>query len=1745
MADPNKIMQQWSINEVCIWLEELPVSKEIVDCFRKQEIDGYALAGLNDNNIKEICSSISYGSKFKILSKRDELFRSSQLDNASIQNNSAQNILLLPGLQAEDGSMRACIRQVSELNCTSNTNLFDETSLKQVAENISLATPKQEETHGEITHVKEHYTNFSQTLEKDEQLFAAKSFDKKEKLKNVVLPIRRTLSIEAKTTCTEERDSSERSINLRKFGLISSSTLTYREGAIAEETNFRPISPMEVVHRFYLIDLSTGDFKELLDMFTEIIRFTSACILAATNGTIHFGIAPNHGNNCRKGQIIGTLLYKDAGYYETEIQRTLRLAFGEERYYLISKMVKSIQLIPVCSDQQAIANKFVIEIDILPSSDICDMDTPVFIAHNLVVNNSIFSVDTSENVFCFDDQSIKLVNTTSELIKLSDIFQRNKLARKNAQDDAIQHHYKRANVDLKKELIWHMCLGEEKLKGDIYPVLVINKPSKKVDIPFIKENFQFISAIKWKAIFDFDNMATICDLMQEEMNAQIIATCDDLDSKFCRSVKHEEKCRKLYENIQSSGQPSWIFVNGYKTLHSPCSLMDWKRNKRNGFREAVRIFFEQMIPKGREIVVFLMLSDDTDILIECDEFISNYQWLCINESEDDMDIFSKQLIRRNSISNTDEVKGRFIAGMPWSHVQIVMNDIAKTFPVYERRLPTSLGVFITLKESFRNELNDLEILSSNECDHEENDVRSNYVFDQRELEYYKGSEVTWWNFWCSTHVLERDINQDLRNFVDTALKSGMADDNLIAPVFLYHQPGAGATTCAKQLLWDHRKSYRCAIVRRLTDQTVDQIIKFYSYEERNEAKPILLLFDKHEEDQIDSLLKELNQKAKRLAREIDRIKMIFCVCIICISRSTIPKNIDAKMSFKLCQDLSPKELRAFKEKFEKLEKDINSSKSSIDPQYDPKLLISLNIMKSNFSKEAIESLVVKNIDGMQSADEMQLLKLIALINNFDIHFTYLPTAAFDTIMTNTSNYSEDIVSSQIPKGQRYKKRWETCMSSELRTLTNQATTVSFGDIKSIRLAHPLLSSIVLDIILKRQNTSIYDLASDLLTSGISFNNAAERKLLEVIKNILKKRKVDANGRSELFSPLVDELRTKSVDQAATILRLGFEKTSDVFIAQQLARLYITAENWSDALLYAEKAVELNKQSNKQSSFLADTVGRVYLKQLQKEYIYLMSGGEASSQKAVEMIKLAQNAFTMFKKTQELAEENCYFSSSNDAGYFGEIQTIILLLDCMNYTQDFCDKNKLKKFLLDDDASLPCWEDDNGENVAQTMKELAKNVLHTMTRIEDEKSQLFNETFMETTYHRRNTVSGKYICKLRLNLLSYFGEESDDAPAKFTLKQQCEYRRRRMHSLGGNSFSWSLENNGSQIDNINRIINLAKKNIDTIYRSGEDYRCLISAYFILQELNASILLSYDIMVEWSIKLYQNRANVPNRLEPYLFYCMLRWPRPNISIKNFATPQELADTLSKWKEVYYNKHPLQKSETNPHRKKDKTVYYFANGENLESIISFKSCAAKMKREQRSNDANAFWSNSHTKAIVQRFEGTLCSDGEEVQAQLRYPSGNIDVFRIPASFPISNTGMWNKNVYFAIGFTWLGPKAFDISLEKPLNYSSQVGKPKTVNASLHHDSTMASTTTNTTTLTQNTKLSPRYTLSTSLCISSEKSDGAKIKNTKQIITHDDFSRELTRIKKKLSEIQLCKGKIARKEKLTTSEVNKYVFA
>ena len=948
---------------------------------------------------------------------------------------------------------------------------------------------------------------------------------------------------------------------------------------------------------------------------------------------------------------------------------------------------------------------------------------------------------------------------------------------------------------------------------------------------------------------------------------------------------------------------------------------------------------------------------------------------------------------------------------------------------------TSTGAYIPLEEN----LPDLDVLSAEECD--------NFVpspppaFEkQKEEEYYKGGAVDWWNFWYS-HILRRTKLEDLRKLIGSALKGGAdEEDQHVGRIGLYHQAGAGGSTLAMHALWDYRKSYRCAIVNSIPDpsQTAEQILQLRNYGEKNNPKPVIILLDNLDEEKSNFLPAHLEERAKQIARMDSKKLQVVCVLINCIRRNQLPTGHKNKRIL-LSHELDQRELSWFQKKSRDMEQEHANHLIG-----DPRLLISFNIMKENFDPRFMRKTVTDVLADITDGEERKLIKFVALLNAFDIQCKAIPMAAFDMMMTKTF-WRPGL---RYGKG-AYAHRWESNLSKALKILLNVTSQVSMGYIHAIQIVSPLLSRHVLEAF--QANDPLMQTSSDMAieffnTSNIfNYPSIARDNLLKIVKDILKYRAKGPNGLPETkFAPLIQEIVDKeTVDKAGEVMEAGFELTRDPFVTQQLARLYIYASNWEKAKRFAKSATDTKSEN----SFLWDTYGRVYLGELMEHYRSIVTADEPlQREKCSTLMDCAFRGIDTFKRVQKLSLEERTSMTNNFAGHFGELEMIQTLLDCLCYVQAFHTKEDMKHFLVEPGLPVPEMEEPDNEACSK-LKTLFDSAQTAITRLEDEHIQL-REDHLDESKRNVHSMQTQKLNGLKKNLNPYFGEESDEAPAHLEEADQCKYRRRRLFQLGATSmlriFDLKRKEHGEA--KLNRIKAIVCRNINTEFEIADDIQVLMCVNLALLQISPGYLteIVFEDMVNMSQRLYAKRLSRKFiHLEPHLFYVMFNWPqkvyhapaRPGTirSVRPTAKPinhRMFSDALWKWREAYYAKYPKQRDEGKPYRKKDTTIFFFSNGSGMGSIISQDSLIEKGAEPK----GESFWSQRKVQRELKRFAGVLCSDGDEVELPIEYPTGSKDIIKLPTSFPIRNRQMWNKRVYFVVGFSWKGPKAFHISSEDP---------------------------------------------------------------------------------------------------------------
>ena len=1379
---------------------------------------------------------------------------------------------------------------------------------------------------------------------------------------------------------------------------------------------------LEPIHRFVLTDLSKDEGK--FTLASETVRFACACLNDRTNGTLHFGVASRTSGSEKTGEILGTCLSGEQQVYERFVRKAISTCFVPEQRDIALACVRPLKFIEVIPTKAT--PTFVVEIDVVPMYSLCEEEAFFILVPRPKTGEGLQF--EKQAVYSWRDNSPTEIHD-DELIRFMKFKQKLAETRKEREQQNMRRFDSTDYSMLKDKLVNLLCLGEDGFIGDVYPILVISKPADYMDQSYMKENMNFLHTIEWKAVFDFDEKAAVCDfIINEDQLIKISTTADDFYSRSNKNIGDPDRLKSLEEDIRNSIPYQWIFVNGHsRTGVASLDPYEWKKQKREGFKKAVD-FFASEIPAGRAIVVFVLLSKEWKVMLEAaEEFFSAFpdQWMCIAKEESVFQPWNEELLRRHCIDK-ESTENHVIGGMPWEHVQEAVQQIRGPSRTGECMLHTSTGALVPLKKITLNELGDLDVLSAVQCENakiQDSDKLDDYRKKMEET-FYKGGEVDWWNFYFPENVLERTIGKKAKELAQKELQND--SNGHIGKVTVYHEPGAGGTTTCKHILWDLRKTRRCAIVRNISEQTHKQILKLWSFKD-DHPKAIVVLLDNQDEEKSRVLQAMLEETAKQMTREEpSRQQIPVCVLLVCRRHSTLSgrKAPSGTMMVSLKHELDERELMWFKRKYKELEENYEEN-SGVDPKH----LISFNILKENFDQGYIKRTVTTLLDDITCNKERLLLKYIALVNAFELGFHSLPTCAFDTLMV-------DLPYAPGPRRGPHAVsfRWETNLSKGIRILTNEVYSQGLGYIHSIRITSPLLSNVILTQLRKRPNEveePLSKVVADFFDNNDIFKQKchARDKLLKSVKAMLVTRARLPSGLPEgMFSPLVQEVIDKeTMEIAALMLQHGYRLTEDPFVSQQIARLYMHMKDWPNAETYAKYATD-KMPSN---SFVWDTYGRVFLNQVAEKYRQLSLTEQTKIQvdEVIPVIDTASRGIEVFRKAQQIADNERHMSSNN-AGYIGEIEITVALLDCLNFVQVFSDIDVLHRFLVDEEYvpdGISCLFDFNGQDYVSRLKQLQWDVRKVLVRLDDESEQLHEEM----NEHRRK-IHEKVRLKKKTELHIYFGEASETVPDTLSNAEKCQYRRRLLFqrdtdTLGG---IFSLLHQVDAERKLCEVSNLIAANIRlSATPDAYDLRAMICVNLALLHIHDKYLnmIKYEDMVAWSRRLYELRDTVPFIwLEPYLFFMMFNWPRKNTSVH--LRPTELNAALRQWKETYYQKYPRQLEEGKPYRRTDNTKFFLANGSDMASITTFD----QLDRRQFKGDA--FWRYPHVLRKLQRFRGHLSHDGVEVMVNLQCASREDTVIQIPTSFPIGNRTMWNQTVFFVIGFSWFGPKAFDVSREDP---------------------------------------------------------------------------------------------------------------
>ncbi|XP_078367189.1 sterile alpha motif domain-containing protein 9-like isoform X1 [Oculina patagonica] len=373
-------------------------------------------------------------------------------------------------------------------------------------------------------------------------------------------------------------------------------------------------------------------------------------------------------------------------------------------------------------------------------------------------------------------------------------------------------------------------------------ILVANKvPPQYRGTPHLS----FLKSIPWVAVFDLFDASSrtnglyfICNEMSDARRANV-KTLDDF---------------KDISTDWTANNDCPIFTRGTTWILQLKKLQDeeWITLAKDCFYRALSAY-KQCFPSGRLIIAILGLGENaimemSDIAESCFSILGgNIAKKCVTIISESKAI-SDALIQNSKPALRKQLMDCSISDMSWSLLKEIVREMVGPAEFKDRDANTKLPYITGQKEvlnKFIHSWDDLEVY----CPEPRLQTLTENIEKARDA-FYKGTQASQMNLFYN-HTIERTLEEVITQKIEQAVKSlgSRSSDRTgsVKTVTVPYEPGSGATTLCRRILWNKRKDYRCAVVKAITKATDFQIDHFqgigYDKEQKKFSPPVLVLVD--------------------------------------------------------------------------------------------------------------------------------------------------------------------------------------------------------------------------------------------------------------------------------------------------------------------------------------------------------------------------------------------------------------------------------------------------------------------------------------------------------------------------------------------------------------------------------------------------------------------------------------------------------------------------------------------------------------------------------------------------------------------------------------------------------------------------------------------------------------------------------------------------------------------------------------
>lgn len=1341
----------------------------------------------------------------------------------------------------------------------------------------------------------------------------------------------------------------------------------------------------------------------------EVLKFAIGCMNIRSNGTIHIGVVDSKENaSYTHGEIIGIPIeekdiYVDALDY---IERSVSTDSDHVR-----QCVRPPRFIEVM-DQQGTEKKYVVEVDIVPSLNI--------------VKNKVYAVrlpnfKESKNKVEFEKQQVlRRVGAKTEPVSetdLSEFYERVK-HRDTQREEAERSMFffmPESCQDLGRKLTMLMTSGKKRIEEDKWFIFVTNK-FKHDDLCHV----DWLLNMNVFCVFDFDPDSKVSGLC----NTYLQHHTANMHSLQTYKLSGDMTIPEFTSQLHLFDQTSWIFCNGrndFKGNDNPCDELTWIKTKMTFLRESVLLICKQILPKGTFQVVFLLTSPvEKPLLHTFNEFFTDMEGhediICVCEAQEN---FQKWKSFAEGSCGTETLDNSSVVGMTMSHINTTLQQIQPAQAQTRKHLPVFVKGTCDLKTQDEELMCSLEILTVNHCE----ETREDFIDEEKvniEQQFYHGEKVRWLNFWLAERgfvgeVIKRDAYQEVSTLLSSALKYNTGQSP-VKNINIYHHPGSGGSTVARQVLWDNKKTIRCAVIKSSYPFGIvaEHALKLREYEEKDLQRclPVLLLIEDSDKEYLDDLKNELEFSINN-----KRVQNVTCFILLSCRRSHDPEKKCSEsplMNVSVTHKLSAQEKKKF-----------SGKRKDLEGKYDPDFILTFVLLSEEFNEEYVTSFVEHVLQDInRNSVTTRLIHYVALLN------TYVQGSFI------SQSHCEALLGLTILVERFHRHTFEQSLSPQARLvflhLKDEKT-----HINSISIIHPLVAQEILKQLLGDQQTQS-SLAMDLLNETVLFEHRFGRDTyLSYLRALFIRRAriSKGDGYDSAFALLIEHvcIKENNLEKAIELLKEAFQHfRQDPLIAQTLARLHYTYKMFEQAEHWAETAVK-QKPYN---SFILDTKGQVYKKWFQKKFNDLNEAKiKKTPENTADAVETALKAIECFQDCEKAAVAD--MDNVNNSGFFSEVEIETSLLKLILSVDVFANKldghSECMKYLLTEYIPLEvknAWEPfhDRLKKLNGTMHEALEWISEELSYFQKDIDNDEEEIMVIPEEKISNPL--KWLEKTSEAYGKYFSEDIHPQEHKQAFARLTPFQKRMVIcKLGGGNITsilskLSSNDHGDAVHRLRMILSLYPSN-----PLGAKFGQKDVVNYIFSHITLNCLSPQDPKVAHLKDLQTLCHQVPSDKKKCLpgalfLMTLLFWPEDQDTDQEKEKKYEIVQSAVQHLEGRY----WSKKKDIPQRKRRIYTHFFlGGGKGLDKFVhkkKFESVMAEFTFSERRMKwfRGETWKNPEIVKVLKCVHGWT-EDGVVYLEGPRKRKFNI--------MPLHRLSVphGNENITFYLGFTFKGPVACNI--------------------------------------------------------------------------------------------------------------------